>query len=121
MIQDILRKLNPSAIGVALFTLFVPIYLFVTEVISVKIVAITCALSTGIYIGFGVSVRSMTTFWLGLRVAAFNTSVALFRLLLNRLASMLGLAAHIVRDTPHCNGGIGAPVPKKVSPMRYVL
>jgi hypothetical protein len=54
-VQALAQKLGPSAIGVGLFTVFVPIHLLVSEDISVAIAALTLTLLGGAYIGFGAS------------------------------------------------------------------
>lgn len=120
-VQALAQKLGPSAIGVGLFTVFVPIHLLVSEDISVAIAALTLTLIGGAYIGFGASAKSMAAFFMELGVAVFYAVVALAGLLWNPLALPLGLAAHAVWDILHHNGAFGAPVPKWYIPLCVVF
>jgi hypothetical protein len=120
-IQALVVKLGPSAIGVGLFIIFMPIHLLVSEDISVAIAALTLALIGGAYIGFGASAKSMMIFFMELGVAVFYAVVALAGLLWNPLALPVGLAAHAVWDIAHHNGAFGAPVPTWYVPLCIVF
>ncbi len=119
--QALFDKLGPSAIGVGLFIIFMPIHMQVSEDISVAIAALTLTLIGGAYIGFGASAKSMAVFFMELGIAVFYAAVALAWLLWNPLALPLGLAAHAVWDIAHHNGAFGAPVPKWYIPFCVVF